>query len=156
MVNTHETKWGFGNEDWQCMRLTILFILCAGLVVGLSIWCNSGASPLFANDASKLNETVVQEIWDMPNNRDEAIVELRELLKYARKNNMNISIAGSQHSMGGQTLLEQGLLINTSSYNGMSLDEERNILTVKSGTTWDQILHYIDERGRSVAIMQSK
>jgi FAD/FMN-containing dehydrogenase len=36
----------------------------------------------------------------------------------------------------------------------MSLDEDRNLLTVGAGARWADVLAYLDPRGRSVAIMQ--
>ena len=39
--------------------------------------------------------------------------------------------------------------------NQMRLDEERNLLHVGAGALWKDILPYLDEHGRSVAVMQS-
>ena len=69
--------------------------------------------------------------------------------------NRRVSIAGARHSMGGHTIYPDGIVIDMLPWNHMELDEGRNILNVQAGAIWKDIIKYLDERGRSVAVMQS-
>src|SRR4051794_9759454 len=56
------------------------------------------------NDASRLNETRVAEVWDLPADDAQAEQQLRKLLERAHHDGLHVSIAGARHSMGGQTI----------------------------------------------------
>ncbi|HKD37972.1 MAG TPA: FAD-binding oxidoreductase, partial [Pirellulales bacterium] len=107
------------------------------------------------DDASRMNETNIDEVWEMP--PDEAISEeqLRKLLDRARREKLRVSIAGARHSMGGQTNARGGIQINMLPHNRMELDERNNLLHVQAGARWSEIIPYLDKRRRSVAVMQS-
>lgn len=107
------------------------------------------------DDASRLNATAVAEIWDMPSDDVAAERALADLLAKARREGMKVSIAGARHSMGGQTIYPHGIQINMLPYHGMQLDEDKNILSVQAGAMWSDVLPYLDQRGRSIAVMQS-
>ena len=103
------------------------------------------------NDASRLNQTAVADIVNVPVDLDRAEEQLAELLKRARR----VSIAGARHSMGGHTIYPGGISINMLPLNRMELDEDREILRVEAGALWKDIIPFLDQRGRSVAVMQS-
>ncbi len=107
------------------------------------------------DDASRMNETSVAEVWDMP--PDDALAEeqLRNLLDRARREKLRVSIAGARHSMGGQTIARGGIQINMLSHNQMELNERDNLLHVQAGARWSEIVPYLDKHRRSVAVMQS-
>lgn len=111
--------------------------------------------PGYADDVSRLNKTRVTENWDIPSNPDEAERKLRELLQRAQASGLHVSIAGARHSMGGQTIYPGGININMRPLNGMELDESRNLLHVQAGAKWGEIIPYLDQRGRSIEVMQS-
>ncbi len=107
------------------------------------------------DDASRLNQTPVAEVVDVPVEIDRAEDQLAELLARARRDGLRVSIAGARHSMGGHTIYPGGLLINMLPLNQMVLDEEREILRVGSGALWSDIIPFLDAGGRSVSVMQS-
>lgn len=107
------------------------------------------------NDASRLNQTAVAEIVDVPVEIDRAERQLAELLQRARRDGLRVSIAGARHSMGGHTIYPGGISINMLALNQMELDEERDILHVGAGALWSDIIPFLDQRGRSVSVMQS-
>ena len=109
----------------------------------------------FVDDASRLNQTAVAEVWPVPADSDDAEAQLAALLARAKHDGLNVSIAGARHSMGGHTIAPGGIVVDMRPFCGMSLDEETNVLTVQSGAIWADIIEYLDARGRSVAIMQS-
>lgn len=109
----------------------------------------------YFDDASRLNLTKVKEVWEVPGNADDAEKQLRALLIRALKEKLPVSIAGATHSMGGHTISPNGIVIDMLPWSQMELDEETNILKVGAGATWSQIIPYLDQYHRSVAVMQS-
>jgi FAD/FMN-containing dehydrogenase len=109
----------------------------------------------FVDDASRLNETAVAEVWDIPAEPAAAEAQLRDLLGQARALHLTVSIAGARHTMGGHTITPGGIVVNMLPFKHMRLDDKSAILHVGAGARWVDILPYLDQRGYSVAIMQS-
>lgn len=107
------------------------------------------------DDASRLNQTVVAEVLNVPVDRDLAEQQLADLLSRARREGLKVAIAGARHSQGGHTIYPGGIAINMLPLNRMELDEEREILRVGAGALWSDIIPFLDRHGRSVSIMQS-
>jgi FAD/FMN-containing dehydrogenase len=104
----------------------------------------------FINDASCLNKTPIYGIVKV--NSSDAIAGA---LRFARENHLKVSVAGQRHSMGGQSFVDEGLVLDMRDYNSITLDKERRILTAQSGATWTQIQPVLDREGLSVKAMQS-
>src|SRR6266550_5637125 len=109
----------------------------------------------YADDISRLNKTQVAEVWDIPGDPQKGEDQLRELLQKAQASHLHVSIAGARHSMGGQTIYPGGIAINMLPFKGMKLDEDKNLLHVQAGAKWADVIPYLDQHGRSVAVMQS-
>lgn len=109
----------------------------------------------FTNDASQLNLTKIDTIILVPNDKKGIEIQLKKVLKYAKENNLKISIAGAKHSMGGHTIYPNGIVLNMLPYKQMELDASKNILTIGSGALWEDALKYLDKYGKSIAIMQA-
>jgi FAD/FMN-containing dehydrogenase len=107
------------------------------------------------DDASRLNQTHVAEVVDVPVDTENAETQLAELLQRARREGLKVSIAGARHSMGGHTIYPGGISLNMLPLNHMELNEDRDILRVGAGALWCDVIPYLDQRGRSVAVMQS-
>ena len=101
------------------------------------------------NDASCLSRTAVFGVA-----RPASVEELRELLTFAAREDLQVTPSGARHSMGGQAFAPRGLAIDMRGFHGLSVDEERRTLTAGSGATWNQVLRYLHPRGLSVASMQ--
>ncbi|MEX2120101.1 MAG: FAD-binding oxidoreductase [Pirellulales bacterium] len=112
-------------------------------------------SPGYVDDASRLNATQVAEVWQVPVDADDPEGQIAQLLARAKAEGRRVSIAGARHSMGGHTIYPGGISINMLPWNGMELDENRNILKVQAGAVWKDVIAYLDQRGRSVEVMQS-
>ncbi|MEK4486985.1 FAD-binding oxidoreductase [Psychrobacillus sp. FSL H8-0484] len=83
--------------------------------------------------------------------------EMKEIILDASKSDDSISIAGMQHSQGGQTLYPNGILLDMKSYNKiLKLDEEKKLITVQSGVTWADIQSYINPYGLALKVSQSQ
>jgi FAD/FMN-containing dehydrogenase len=111
--------------------------------------------PGYLDDASRLNKTPVAEVWEVPVDRDDPEGQLVALLARAQAEGRRVSIAGARHSMGGHTICPDGIVVNMLPWNRLELDEGRNILTAQAGAVWSDVLAYLDQRGRSVQVMQS-
>jgi FAD/FMN-containing dehydrogenase len=109
----------------------------------------------YTNDASQLNLTKIDTIIHVPNNKTDIENQLKEILKYAKQNNLKISIAGAKHTMGGHTIYPNGIVLNMLPYKQMEFDTTNNILTIGSGALWEDALKYLDKYGKSIAIMQA-
>ena len=109
----------------------------------------------FTDDASRLNQTRIAEIY-APSNHEEAFEDLlRTFLQRVRSRKTPLSIAGTRHTMGGQTFTPGGIVLNMLGWRQMHLDEQKNILHVQAGACWSDVLRYLHERQRSIKVMQS-
>ncbi|NIF04586.1 FAD-binding oxidoreductase [Chryseobacterium sp. Tr-659] len=109
----------------------------------------------YTNDASQLNLTKIDTLIKVPTSKPEIENQLHQILQYAKKKNLKISIAGAQHSMGGHTIYPNGILLNMLPYKHMELDEKNSILTIGSGALWEDAIKYLDKHGKSIAVMQA-
>lgn len=128
-------------------------------VVTRAAWRDrDGIAPLppgVVDDAGRLSQTKVAEVWQIPADLATAEEQLRGLLKRAQSEKLPVSIAGARHSMGGHTIAPDGIAIQMLGFRHMSFDEQSDVLTVGAGALWSDVLPYLDARGRSVAVMQS-
>lgn len=102
------------------------------------------------NDASCLNKTNVYGVASI-----ETIDDVSKALQFAQKNDLKVTSAGQKHSMGGQAFSRGGLVLDMRTFNKMSLNETKEVLTVESGATWEQIQKFLDPQGLSIQAMQS-
>ncbi|NHB58016.1 FAD-binding oxidoreductase [Acinetobacter sp. 194] len=109
----------------------------------------------YRDDASQLNLTKVYKIIEVEKEPQAIQKQLQELLQYAKKHHLKVSISGAKHSMGGHTIYPDGISINMLPYDHMSFDEVNNILTIGSGASWSKALQYLDGFGKSIGVMQS-
>ena len=109
----------------------------------------------FTNDASGLNLTPVHSIIHVPSEKEEIVLQLRNIIDFASKNKKKISIAGAKHSMGGHTIYPDGILLNMRPYNHMNLDTLNNVLSIGSGALWSDALQYLNQFNRSISVMQA-
>ncbi len=102
------------------------------------------------NDASGLNRTVVGEVVS-PLSDD----EIRAALQSAKAEGLKVAIAGARHSMGGQAMQPDALVLDMLHYNRvLSLDREKKLVTVQSGITWRDLQKYLNSEGLAVTVMQ--
>lgn len=109
--------------------------------------------PGTVDDASRLDQTAMAAVWDVPADDASAERGLRQLLATARAKHLPLSIAGARHSMGGQTIAPAGIQINMLTHSAMRMDGP--LLHVQAGATWKQVIAFLDPQRLSVAIMQS-
>lgn len=147
-----------------CFALTALFVLLLVLAAHpvfylTKTWWNdrNELTPVptgKANDASRMDETVVAETWTNSGDFAAGEKQLAELLRRARTNHLKVSIAGARHSMGGHTTYPGGIVIDMQPFNRMEL-RPGNILHVGAGARWRDIIIFLNTNGLSVEVMQS-
>src|ERR1700736_634468 len=93
----------------------------------------------YTDDVSRLDETQIAQIWDIPSDPQKGEDELRELLHRAQLSHLHVSIAGARHSMGGQTIYPGGITVNMLPFKGMNLDKDKNLLHVQAGAQWADV-----------------
>src|SRR6266705_527716 len=109
----------------------------------------------FVDDASRLNRTQVAEVRSISGSHDNLEEQLRAYLEHARARKLPLSIAGTRHTMGGQTFTPGGIILDMLGLHEMELDEQMTVLRVQAGALWSNVLSYVHERGCSIKVMQS-
>jgi FAD/FMN-containing dehydrogenase len=114
---------------------------------GLGLSACSEREPA-VDDVSALNHTLVKRI-EQPKSAD----EIAALLKATRE---AISIGGSKHSMGGQSLYPGSLHLDLLGLGRLIwLDLSTRRVRVQAGMRWRELQTLIDPHNLSVAVMQS-
>jgi FAD/FMN-containing dehydrogenase len=104
----------------------------------------------FINDASHLNKTAVYGIVKVT-----SVEDIANALQFARDHRLKVTAAGQRHSMGGQSFVKDGLVLDMRGFNQLRLDKEHKILNVQTGATWKQVQIFLDAQSLSVKAMQS-
>jgi FAD/FMN-containing dehydrogenase len=107
------------------------------------------------DDASRLNQTAVAEVWPVAADNVDAEKELAQLLQRAEDEKLRVSISGAKHSMGGHTIYPDGIAIDMLPWKRMELSDDRDILHVQSGALWSDVIAFLEPHGKSVSVMQS-
>lgn len=107
------------------------------------------------NDESHLNLTPVDSIIPAANTREDLIIQLNSVLRYAKENHLKISIAGARHSMGGHTISPNGIVLSMRPFKGIRLDSTQQSVHVEAGALWSEVLRFLDPLGKSVPVMQA-
>lgn len=84
------------------------------------------------------------------------IEEIQKIIKKAKINGQQISIAGARHSQGGQSNASNSINIDIKKFNKLvSLDTKNKLVKVQSGMTWEQLQDILHPHNLSVAVMQA-
>ena len=105
------------------------------------------------DDVSRLNSRNISRIFTPRNDND-----IHRILTLAIKNNKQVSVCGTSHSMGGHTIPPyNGYILDMKYFNNiLRYDNKRDYVTVQSGITWEKVIKYLnDNHGTSPDILQS-
>ncbi|MGE7650008.1 FAD-binding oxidoreductase [Peribacillus frigoritolerans] len=130
-----------------------LFITLYALLFGLSLQAfNFKLDHPIAKDISRLMPVKMKGI-----KAEDSEEEIKKVVLDAEKNDDSISIAGMQHSQGGQTLYPNGILLDMKNYDKiLDLDVKEKRITVQSGATWAALQEYINPYGLALKVSQSQ
>ncbi|PYT11952.1 MAG: FAD-binding oxidoreductase, partial [Acidobacteria bacterium] len=85
------------------------------------------------DDASRLDSMSVTRIVAIPADPDAAVAAIRGALALARRRSVGVSIAGARHTMGGQAIARDGIVLDMLGHDRMDLEEGTTTLHVGSG-----------------------
>lgn len=78
------------------------------------------------------------------------------LARFLANNKIPVSVAGAQFSSGGQTLINNGIIISLKNLNKiLDWDNQDKTYVVETGATWKKVITYLVKKGRVPAAMQS-
>ncbi len=107
------------------------------------------------NDASGLSSTKIRKHIIVNRQSDQQLIALlRQELKTAAAEKRPVVASAARHSMGGQSLADDGTAITLGRAN-MELDEKAGTVRVSAGMRWHQLIAALDPKGFSPAVMQS-
>ena len=99
-------------------------------------------------DASCLTRTPVYGVV-----RPRTEGEVRQALAFARSHGLSVSVAGTQHSMGGQASHPNALILDMRGMDRVSVDVAASTVHVGAGAVWRDVLEALHPKGLSVAAM---
>lgn len=103
------------------------------------------------DDVTKMNKTKIDKIY-YPKSMDDII----QIIKLAKKNNKKIIASGQKHSMGGQSIVKNGFVIDMKFMNNiLKFNKQKKLVTVESGITWSDLIVFLNNLGFSPKTLQS-
>ncbi len=95
---------------------------------------------LWVNDKqSHLNRTRVAQIAE-PKSLD----DLEATIRTAKKHQLNVSVCGGRHAMGGQQFGTDTLLVDTTSFSKvLKFDQRRGLIEFQAGIQWPELVAYL-------------
>ncbi|AIK95556.1 FAD-binding protein [Candidatus Odyssella acanthamoebae] len=84
----------------------------------------------------------------------QTVEDIVEAVQLARSTQKKITIAGLRHSMGGHTLLDNSIQLDTLGFKKVTYNPETMTVNIEPGATWKRVQKVLDRYGRSVKVMQ--
>ncbi len=138
----------------QLKKRYLYLFVCVYLLLFIVSICiyNIKLSHPIVKDSGLLLPVAVKSVYPAKGEQ-----ELKTLLEKANQQDDTISIAGMQHSQGGQTMYPNGIMIDMKNYNKiLDIDLQQKLITVQSGATWEDIQEQINPYGLALQVGQSQ
>lgn len=134
------------------MKKSILLISTLyGIGMASSLWLYNH-KPLIMEDYSQLLPTKIKEVHSATSEE-----ELQSWVKESIDSKDKISVAGMQHSQGGQTYYPNSIVIDMKNYDEiLDYNPIEQKITVQSGATWEDIQKEINPDHLAIRVMQSQ
>ena len=110
---------------------------------------HSGAPPM-VDDVSRMNAQEVDRIFSVRTKED-----IQYVLALARKQGKAVSMRGTRHSMGAQTIAKSGFVIDLMRLNQWKFDLGSETIVTQPGALWSDLIEGLNEWGYSPRTMQS-
>jgi len=108
------------------------------------------------DDASGLNPTPVRGLAFADASLEVTAGRLAPLLgRIAAGQEPPLAVSGARHSMGGQSLLRDGWVLDALPLNGLALDPAAGLMRVGGGAVWRDIIPALNAQGFAPTVMQS-
>ncbi len=65
--------------------------------------------------------------------------DVMDTVKFARRHNLLLAVRGGGHSVAGNSMCDEGLVIDLSHMNSVVVDRKRRIASVQGGATWADV-----------------
>lgn len=112
---------------------------------------NSGNGYFIADNVIRLQPTEVDRIFSPRNIKD-----IQYIVALARRDGKKVSVRGTKHSMGGQTMAKHGYLIDVAKMKEVKdLDVINKSVSVGPGAKWNDLIYELNHHGLSPRTMQS-
>ncbi len=83
------------------------------------------------------------------------VEELQEIIRHAADNKLKVSIRGAGHSAGGQSLVQDGIMVDINGLNRiLEVDETNKLVHVECGVIWGQLTKVLEPLRLSVTTKQ--
>lgn len=107
------------------------------------------ASPQ-VDDVSRLNATDVERVFEVRTSAD-----IKAILRCAAAEGRQVSVRGTQHSMGGHTIAPGGFVLDMRHFDRLAYDPATELVSAGTGAHWTDLIHYLNQFGLSPRTMQS-
>src|SRR4029453_14450206 len=108
------------------------------------------------DDASRLDPTPVRGVIFADSPTESTSNLLTPLLRrIADAQDPALAICGVRHSMGGQSLLRGGWVLDMAELSGPTLDNTNRVMRVGAGATWREVIPVLNAAGLAPTVMQS-
>ena len=81
--------------------------------------------------------------------------DIRRALAKARSEGRRVAVRGTKHSMGGQSMAADSVVIDMTKMTQMQFDSASGTIVCESGCTWADLILYLTQFGMSPRTMQS-
>ena len=129
---------------------------------GVQRWLDRGQVPPtlsthgMLDDASRLNPTPVRGVLFAGNSPESTRDLLKPLLgRISRGEDPPLAACGVRHSMGGQSMMRDGWVLDMQPLNGIAVDKASGVMRVGAGVTWRDAIAKLNEAGLAPTVMQS-
>ncbi|MDM4722196.1 FAD-binding oxidoreductase [Micromonospora sp. WMMA1363] len=139
-------------------------LLALGSLVTRAVanWVAEGAIPPpvppgpVLDDASRINPTRVRGVLYAASSAEGTARVVTPLLhRIASGADPALAVAGVRHSMGGQSMLTGGWVLDTRPLNTIALDSAAGVVRVGAGVTWRELIPVLNAAGFSPKVMQA-
>lgn len=101
-------------------------------------------------------QTDIATIHKVPMKGIILITSIDDIIDILENTNYSISFNGTKHTMGGHTLIENGIRIDTRAFNKiLDINLIEKTVTIQTGITWSDLIVFLNKFGLSPQIMQS-
>ncbi|CAK9063882.1 unnamed protein product [Durusdinium trenchii] len=108
------------------------------------------SSKVQVDDITRMNATEVSRVVYVRTEDD-----IKRTLVKARADGKRVSVRGTKHSMGGQSIAEDGVVIDMTKMTRMRFDADSEAVVCECGCTWADLIVYLNQFGMSPRTMQS-
>lgn len=149
-----------GRRGLRLLALVLAMpILVVGGHLGIAAW-NDPDEPLpptqpGRSDASRGSSATPAEVVPLVPVLAEAETQLCALVRRAAATGRRIAIAGARHSMGGHTMLDDAIVVDTTPLAHVRVDAATRTVTAGAGASWRTIVPKLQREGLAVKVMQS-